>query len=234
MTRRRYTWLLLDADGTLFDYDKSEAAALKKTFADAGQEFEAGYIGIYRSINGSLWRDFEMGRVTPDEIKICRFERLFRAIGKAGDPAAFSKTYLRHLAEAADLIEGAEAVLHALYSHVGLVLITNGLQAVQRSRLARSGIARYLHAIVISEEAGFSKPDSGIFDVAFQEMKHPPKNEVLLLGDSLTSDISGGIRYGIDTCWFNPHCRPLPEDMVMTYEISRLEQLLEIVDLESH
>lgn len=231
MTHRHYTWLLLDADGTLFDYDRSEATALERTFADVGQAIDGRTVGIYRSINSSLWRNFEMGRVTPDEIKVQRFEHLFQAIGIAGDPAEFSRAYLRHLAEAADLLDGAEAALQALHGRVGLALITNGLQAVQRSRLMRSGIVSYLEAIIISEEVGFSKPHPGIFDIAFRRMNQPAKAEVLMVGDSPSSDILGGNRYGIDTCWFNPTQRPRPDGMVVDYEISRLEALLEIVGL---
>jgi 2-haloacid dehalogenase len=101
---------------------------------------------------------------------------------------------------------------------------------VQRSRLARSPLERYFADVVISEEVGVSKPDAGIFDVAFEGMGHPEKKDVLIVGDSLTSDMRGGIEYGIDTCWFNPERRPR-KGVAVRYEIRRLQELVGIVSV---
>jgi HAD superfamily hydrolase (TIGR01509 family) len=118
-----------------------------------------------------------------------------------------------------------------LYGHVGMILITNGLRTVQRSRLARSTIAPYLVDVVISEEVGAAKPDPRIFEVAFQKMGCPPRQEVLIVGDSLTSDIRDGHGYGVDTCWYNPRCLPHSPEIDVVYEIRALEELLRIVGL---
>ena len=226
----RYSHLLLDADGTLFDYDRAEATALATTFRDLELGFRETYAETYREINGLIWREFEQGTITVAEIRSERFRRLFAALALDADPAAFGKRYLARLGECAQLIEGAEAAVAALYGKVGLVLITNGLQDVQRARLSRSPIARYLDEVVISEEVGSSKPDSGIFDECFRRMGNPPKKDVLIVGDSLTSDMQGGSDYGIDTCWFNPHARPLTLDLQIHYEIRALHELLRIVE----
>lgn len=225
----KYTWLLLDADGTLFDYDAAEAAAIAKTFRDIGLGFRERYAEVYRHINGRIWREFEQGEITAREIRTERFARLFREIGLEADPGTFGERYLANLGERADLIDGAEAVVRALHRVVGLVLITNGLQDVQRSRLSRSAIARYLHDVVISEEVGASKPDRRIFDAAFERMGGPGKEDVLIVGDSLTSDIVGGSDYGIDTCWFNPQGKACDLDVSICYEIGVLRELLTIV-----
>jgi len=226
----RYAHLLLDADGTLFDYDQAEATALATTFRDLELGFGASYAETYREINGLIWREFEQGTITVAEIRSERFRRLFTALSLDADPVAFGRRYLTHLGECAQLIEGAEAIVSALYGKVGLVLITNGLQDVQRARLSRSPIARYLDDVVISEEVGSSKPDPGIFDECFRRMGHPPKKDVLIVGDSLTSDMQGGHNYGIDTCWFNPHAHPLTLDLQIRYEIRALDELLRIVE----
>jgi 2-haloacid dehalogenase len=223
-----YTWFLFDADGTLFDYDKSEPVALANTFAQFGYVFDAAYLDAYRSINGQLWRDFEQDLIEQERIKVLRFERLLATIGlsSALDAAMFSARYLENLGNCTDLIDGAELLIAALRGSVQLALITNGLQAVQRSRLARSSIGGAFEVVVISEEVGYSKPHSGIFDVAFAQMGHPSKDEVLMIGDSLTSDIKGGSDYGIDTCWYNPAGAPRPTDISITCEIRALGELL--------
>ena len=228
----KYRWLLLDADGTLFDYDKAEALALEATFRAAGCPFETGFLALYRSINGRLWQAFEQGLTTPDEIKIRRFAKLLETLEIERDPESFGLTYLKHLSGIADLLDGAEETVRVLSRHVGLVLITNGLQAVQRSRLQKSGIGTYFTDVVISEEVGFSKPHRGIFEIAFQKMNRPDRATVLMVGDSLTSDIQGGNNYGIDTCWYNPQRHPRYEDVRAQYEIEKISELLAIVGID--
>ena len=225
-----YTWFLFDADGTLFDYDKAEGAALSRTFAQFDHDFDAAYLDAYRTINGRLWRDFELGTIEQERIKVLRFERLLATIGltSALDAPAFSARYLENLGNCTDLIDGAEPLIAALRDKVHLALITNGLQAVQRSRLAQSSIGSVFEVVVISEEVGCSKPRPGIFDVAFTRMGHPSKDEVLIIGDSLTSDIKGGYDYGIDTCWYNPSARLRALDVTPTYEVRVLSELFSL------
>ena len=225
----RYRWLLFDADGTLFDYDKAEAYALRTTFGEFGLEYEPDYLEVYRPINAQIWRDFEKGLISAESVKADRFQFLFDAIGVGTDAQSFSARYLKNLGDSAELIEGAEDLIRTLQGRVGLMLITNGLKEVQRSRLARSAIADCFAGIVISEEVGSAKPHRGIFDAAFARMGGPRKEDVLLIGDSLTADIRGAIDYGIDTCWYNPAGTTPGSDLRITYEIAHLEELLSIL-----
>jgi YjjG family noncanonical pyrimidine nucleotidase len=225
----RYRWLLLDADGTLFDYDRAELDALQVTSVEAGLPFDRQWLAVYRRINAGLWQQFERGEVDQETIKTRRFERLADELGLAVDPAAFSHRYLAHLAQRTHLIEGAEQTLRVLRGRCGLFVITNGLQVVQRPRLARSVIGPLLDGIVVSEEVGAAKPNTRIFQIAFAQMGNPSRDEVLMVGDSLTSDIRGGNDFGIDTCWFNPTRQPGDETIPSTYEITHLRELLSIV-----
>lgn len=225
----RYRWLLLDADGTLFDYDRAEAWALGETFAQAGHSFPPETLQAYRRINGRIWRELELGTTTPDRLRVKRFELLFADVAIEADPATFSQRYVENLAQAAHLMDGAEETVRALHGKVGLAVITNGLKDVQRARLARSAVGRYLDPVVISEEAGAAKPDPQIFDAAFELMGHPTKDQVLIVGDSLTSDIQGGNQYGIDTCWFNPGRSPRDPAVDSRHEIAHLSELVRIV-----
>ena len=226
----KYSWLLFDADGTLFDYDRAEAYALKNTFEALALGFAADYTRIYRQINAEIWQDFEAGKITQERLRTRRFELLFDAMEVDSDPGEFSRRYLANLALGADLIEGAEDVLKALHGRVGLLLITNGLADVQRPRFAMSTIGHYFSDVVISEEVGAAKPDPAIFDVAFAKMDAPKKADVLIVGDSLTSDIRGGLNYGIDTCWFNPEGKSNGSGVVAHYEVSELKGLLPLLE----
>ncbi len=226
----KYKWLLLDADGTLFDFDRAEASALETTFAQAGQAFHAGLAALFQQINKQMWTAFEQGRITPAALRVERFAQLFAAAQIELDPSAFGEQYLHNLAQCSELIDGAQEVIEALYGRVGLVIVTNGLAAVQRQRFARSAIRDRFADWIISEEIGAAKPDARFFEITFARIGHPRKDDVLIVGDSPTSDMRGGRDYGIDTCWFNPAGRPRPAELAIRYEITNLSELLPIVE----
>jgi len=224
-----YRWLLFDADGTLFDYDRAEAQALRLTFEAAGHDFRPAYAEAYRRINATMWRELELGQISPERLRTRRFALLFEEAGLDLDPEEFGRAYLRNLALGTDLVDGAEETVRALHGRVGLALITNGLQEVQRPRLAGSSIGGCFDAVVISEEVGAAKPDPAIFQVALARMGHPRRDEVLMVGDSLTSDVAGANRAGIDVCWFNPTGLPLPPGLEARYQIRDLSELVALV-----
>lgn len=222
-----YQWLLFDADNTLFDFNLAEVKALENAFHDFGYAYNGSTGDIYRTINKRVWEQLELGEITAKELRTARFSQLFAAIGIDGEPEPFSEAYLRHLANCGDLVAGAEALIQQVNQDYRLGLITNGLSDVQRPRLATSPLEPYFETITISDEIGVAKPDPGIFDVAFAQMGHPQKTAVLIIGDSLSSDMQGGLNYGIDTCWYNPGGKET--DLPVTYNIQRLEELSAIL-----
>jgi 2-haloacid dehalogenase len=227
--KKHYPWLWFDADGTLFDYNRAETTALLKAFHLQGLNYQDRYLGLYQGINHDLWQALEQREITQDVLRVRRFELLLEAIETKGSPEQLSVTYVEQLGLCADLIDGALEVLQALHQTCKFAIVTNGLTAVQRSRFERSLIKDYIAELIISEEIGAAKPHADFFAIAAARTGNPPKSEVLIVGDSLSSDIKGGSEYGIDTCWFNPSGAKRPADMKITYEISELRELLEIV-----
>ncbi len=223
---RALRWLIFDVDGTLFDYDRAEAGALALAFADFGLPFDSDTLATYRAINDRLWRAFEQGSMDQSTLKVRRFAELATAIdAPVISPETMSDVYLRHLANGVDLIPGALRTVKALQPFFHLAVITNGLEAVQRPRLAGSALNGCFEVIVVSEEVGASKPQPEIFDLALAHMRHPDRQSVMIVGDSLTSDMQGGLNAGIHTCWFNPTGRRREPDLPVTFEIRRLSQL---------
>lgn len=226
----RYAWLLFDLDGTLLDYHASEDAALRATLSDAGLPVTDAVTDDYRRINAGHWQAFERNETTPRRIRVERWRDLLDLHGHdttiAGDVA---EAYVRHLAEGHHLVDGALDLLRAIAATHRFAYITNGFGEVQRPRLAASGLAEHTDVVVISDEVGASKPDPEIFDVAFARMGAPRRDEVVIVGDSLTSDIAGGHRYGIDTVWFNPFALERTGDVAPTHEIRVLERLLDLI-----
>ena len=225
----KYQYILFDLDGTLFDYDKAERAALGKTFRQFGLEFSPEYLDIYRTINRQIWQDYEKGFISQTTLKTARFKRLADKLLVDYNAESFSRQYLVNLSECTDLIDDAPEMLKKIPAEIELYLITNGLKSVQRPRISASTIKPYFKDIIISEEVGSAKPAAEIFDKTFKIMGMPSKKEVLIVGDSLTSDIAGGVNYGIDTCWYNPQRTINDNGFHPTYEIQHLIQLDSII-----
>jgi YjjG family noncanonical pyrimidine nucleotidase len=224
-TARRYQWLLFDADGTLFDYDRAERAALAGALQQIGVAFEPEHLTAYRRFNQQVWQAFERGQITPDALKVRRFELLFQSIGVAHSPADFSPRYLAALADCSALLDGALEVVQTLRKNHQIAVVTNGLQAVQRRRLNRSAIRDCVAEVFISEELGVAKPAPEFFDAVFARLGNPTKRDVLMIGDNWSSDIVGGVNYGLDTCWYNPSRQPRPNGLAIIREITSLHEL---------
>lgn len=236
----KYEVILFDADDTLFDYGQAEKHALASAFAHYGMEDGAErYKESYKTINSRLWRDLEQGLISSADLRVERFRRLFAENGLELAPEAFSETYLLALGQGSFLIEGAEELCERL-GVCRLAIITNGIKDVQLSRIAGSPLHSTFGHVIISEEVGSQKPEQGIFDYAFAKLglTDADKSKVLIVGDSLSSDIQGGNNYGIDTCWYNPHGKRNETGIVPTYEIASLSGLFavleEVKDAEIH
>ena len=224
---KRYAIYLFDADDTLFDFQKAERSAFWKTFeALSGQPCTEALYACYNRLNSALWEALERGEITKPQLQQTRFGLFLREQGLSGDGAAWNSAYLDRLAGGNFLLEGAEETCRALSACAPLYLATNGITRVQKRRLRDSAIAPYISGIFVSEEAGAEKPSRVYFDHVFQKLGQPPRESVLMVGDSLTSDMTGGRNYGIDTCWYNPKRKPLPPKCAVTWQISRLSELL--------
>lgn len=224
-----YTWLIFDADNTLFDFDRAQVVALEQTFTTLGYRFESEHHALYESINAELWHAFERGELPQHAIKEGRFERLNEQTGWNFDVAKTSKSYLQNLAQGKFLLPGALDLVETLSHTHKLIIMTNGLKEVQRSRFETSPVSAYVQDILVSDELGVAKPNAGIYDIAFERMGLPNHKDVLMIGDSLNSDIRGGKNYGIDTCWFNPQGKANRSGLEPSYEIDLLSKLLDIV-----
>ena len=215
-----YSWLLFDADGTLFDFDLAEKLALQSVLGHLEQSFNDHAYSSYKAINKQLWQAFEKGQIKQSEIKTQRFEKWLEVLNINADIEEVSTYYVSQLATQGPLLEGALELIQELSTRYKMLIMTNGLKEVQRPRFDASILRPYFAEIIVSGEVGVAKPETGIFDIAFEKMGKPDKNEVLIIGDSLSADMQGGLKYGIDTCWFNP--QKAKTNLPVTYTIYNL------------
>nr|WP_162990732.1 YjjG family noncanonical pyrimidine nucleotidase [Maliibacterium massiliense] len=225
----RYQTVLLDADETLFDFRRAEAQALAQTLAAFGLPHTPALAQAYHDFNVSLWKAFERGELSKEELVDTRFTRFFAARHIDADGVSFARCYRDALGEGTFLLDGALELCRALHAHVPLYIATNGVTQTQRRRLAKSPLAPYIDHMFISEQMGAQKPQRAFFDAAFAALGHPDRARAIILGDSLTSDIQGGRNAGIATCLFDPGAQYPPIDPRYDYRITNLLDFVPIV-----
>ncbi|MEG2338125.1 MAG: YjjG family noncanonical pyrimidine nucleotidase [Clostridium sp.] len=226
----KYEVLLFDADETLFDFKKSEREAFKNAMIEFGVDYDESYhLPIYKEINTAIWKEFEEGLITQAKLKIDRFKRLSTKLNIDFNPEQFAASYMKHLSYGSFLYDGAIELVNDLSKKYRLSIITNGLTLVQNRRIRGSEIAKFFDDIVISEEIGISKPSPEIFEHALKNLNYTDKSKVLMIGDSLSSDIRGGYNYGVDTLWFNQDSSENTSDIAPTYVAKNFEEIRNIL-----
>ena len=230
MSLKKYDIFLFDADGTLYDYDMAEANALKIMFEKCGFAYTDDIRQKYREINSQEWEKFDKGVTTKEELQTSRFRRLFGDAGIYCDAKEFNEKYLYELGKGAFLIEGAlEICQHIVLRNKKIYIVTNGILATQKSRIKHSSIKDYISDFFVSEFVGFQKPHRLYFEYVFSSIPQVGKDKILIIGDSLSSDIAGGHNAGIDSCWLNISGKTNNTNIIPSYEISSLGELREFV-----
>lgn len=227
----KYKILLFDADETLLDFSGAEYAALKETFSYCSIEPSDMLCRKFSEINNNLWKLFEKKQIRKSDIIKRRFKEslAFFNIPYSTD-MGLEAYYQNALSNQHGLIEYAEETVKKLCSSYNMYIITNGLLSTQTKRLYESGIMKYFKDFFVSESIGFQKPSKEYFENVLNKIGNPVKSEVLIIGDSCSSDINGGILTGIDTCWFNPKHLPMTAISEPTYKISDLREIFDILN----
>ncbi len=226
----RYSWLLFDADGTILDYDAAETHSLTSAAATLGYDVTSEILKLYREINSALWADLEQGNISSLELRVKRFDSLAVRLNWTVSAEDFSRIYLEKLGNSGFMMNGARGMLDRLPDTMQRAIITNGIKDTQYGRLKQAGLMEDFAQIVISEEAGIAKPAAGFFDYALERIGSNRIDEMLVIGDSLSSDIAGGVGYGIDTCWYNPQGLENRTEVIPTYEIADWDGLFSILE----
>ncbi len=196
--------VFFDLDNTILDFNKAERIALTRTLEELGMVSTAEICTRYSVINMEQWRLLEKGVITRSEVKLRRFRRLFEELGVDVAPEEAAAKYESFLGIGHYFIEGAQELLKELFGTYRMYLVTNGTASVQKRRIASAGLSGYFEDIFISEEIGFHKPDVRYFESCFSKIPSFSRGKAVIVGDSLTSDIQGGINAGIRTIWFHP------------------------------
>lgn len=223
--------VLWDIDGTLLNFQAAEKAAINQCFEMHGLgTCTEEMLTQYSEINHRYWKKLERGEMTKPEILVGRFKEFFEKQGlDVNKASAFNEDYQVQLGNTICFEENGLEVVLALKGKVKQYAVTNGTRVAQKRKLANSGLDQLLDRAFISDEIGVEKPMPGFFKAVWAEVGTYARDEVLIVGDSLTSDMQGGVNAGILTCWYNPKGMENTSGLKLDYEVQDLSQILEIV-----
>lgn len=218
--------VFLDIDGTLLDFD----GYVKESLENGFRKFQLGAYDsrvyqVFEEINTELWQQIERGELTREELMQIRFQRVFDQLGIAFDGRIFEQHFRERLFDSAILIPGAGELVAYLAGKYPLYIASNGPLGQQKNRLTRAGMLRYFTKLFVSEDIGAAKPSAAFFDACFQALPGVRPEEAIIIGDSLTADMAGGIGYGMKTCWYNPGHRERPAELPVDYMVDSLDQI---------
>lgn len=227
----QYEYILLDIDDTLLDFQANERESFMNVLKDYGYGNGADFLPAYKKINDRLWKEYEQGSIEKTEILNTRFSKTMKEFGIEVNGEEWESKYRSYLNEGAQMIEDAEEICQWLRLKYRLFIISNGVALTQRKRLKASGLDKYFEQVFVSEEVGAQKPSKEFFSYVENHIPGFDKSRALIVGDSYSSDIQGGIQYGIDTCWFiRGDIKEQEKGEKSTYRISGLKQLKDILD----
>lgn len=220
--------ILVDLDDTIYDFRKAEKIAVKKTLEESGLRSEEEVLERYHVLNQEQWKLLEKGEVTREQVKVQRYANLFREYGISKDPKEAAMEYESNLAIGHYFVDGAEDFLEKASKEFDLYMVSNGTSVVQHSRIQSGQIGGFFKEIFISEDMGVNKPSKEFFSYVFDHADIK-KEETVVLGDSLTSDILGGLNFGLKTIWFNPNGEENHSDIKPDYEVKSLEEVIPLL-----
>jgi len=222
----KYQTILIDADDTILDFHTNEQESLRKTFHAYGLEYNDEVYAVYHRHNIALWKAFEEGKISKEEILQRRFRNTFDELNYHHVPSTFEEDFQEQLAQGGYMLPHAYDVIVELSKRADVYIVTNGVASTQSSRLDKSGLMPYLKGVFISEEIGYQKPHREYFMYIKEKIGYTDESTIII-GDSLSSDIQGGINANIDTCWYDPYYKENTKPC--TYVIHDIRELLEIL-----
>ena len=223
--------VLFDLDYTLFDSEASEREALNMTLLDNGVSPTVEAITLYKTINKSLWKMLEREAIDLEYLRVNRFEQLLEALNESKDPQVLADSYTTNLGKCGKFYPEARPLLERLQGVVKLAIVTNGVSKTQRLRLEIHDYERYFNAVVVSGEFGIPKPNPAIFNEALDLLGLSKDDNVIMVGDSLSSDMHGAKSSGLISCWLNPENVSDSSTVNVDYKIQSLNELVEILNI---
>ncbi len=221
--------IFIDIDSTLLDFEACVEETMKNGLAERGESYSSEMLDTFHRVNNGLWKQIEEGTLSFEELLKIRWNKIFAELGITLDGVEFETYFRKNLNESAIPVFGAEEMLSYLSKKYRLFAASNGPHEQQVGRLEKAGMLKYFEDVFTSELIGAEKPSTEFFSYCFNKIGDINPAETAMLGDSLTSDMQGGINFSMQTLWFNIKSKPSPEDMKLDYIVETLAEVQNIL-----
>lgn len=221
--------VLVDIDNTLLHFDKCAEKSMRLAFDEFKITPPNDFLSTFIQINDGLWKEIERGTLTKEGLHKIRFVKVLKAMGIDFDGLIFEERFRHYLKTSAEMVDGAERLMQYLKKKYFVALASNGHAEQQKLRLKISGLDKYADAIFLSGDIGYEKPSVKFFDSALLQLPTKNKDEIIIIGDSLSADIKGGIDFKIKTCWFNLKNADKNKDILPDYTVNSLAEIENIL-----
>lgn len=223
------TTVFIDIDNTLLDFDLCAEDSIKQGFTDWNIPYDISVFKAFTEINNSLWKKIEEGKITREELLHIRWQLIFDKLRIKKCGVEFEEVFIKYLTESHSEVPGALSAVKYLSEKYIICAASNAPHEQQLIRLEKAGMLKFITHVFTSEKIGYSKPSREFFDECFRILKNTRKDEVLIIGDSVSADINGGADYGIKTCWFNHDVIDSPPQLKADYTINSLDEIKSIL-----
>ena len=221
--------ILIDLDNTLIDFNECARHSIINAFNELGFTYTDKVFETFITENVKIWKRLEKGEITKPQLRADRWNIILKKLGIDFDGTVLEEMFENGVAKGAYAVDGAYELLEYLKDKYKLYIVSNGFRFVQESRIKIGNFEKYFDDVFVSEDVGIPKPAKEFFDYCFEKLGNADKNDTILIGDSLSADIIGGINYGIDTIWFNKNNEPLPNNIEPTYTDNTLKEIQKIL-----
>lgn len=223
------TTVLIDVDNTILDFVKCSKWAMTQAYHAQNTAYEERFYPVFKAVNDRLWHQIELGTLTKEELYTIRWPIIFKELGLSLDGAVFENDFLHYIALSAEPVQDAIELLQYLSGKYRVCIASNASRERQLKRLEKAGMLKYIDLIFTSDCIGAPKPTKAFFDGCFAQLPGISPEETILIGDSLTADIIGGVEYGLKTCWFNIEKLPIPETLKPDYIVDTLMEIKQYI-----
>lgn len=219
----------MDLDNTIIDFNECARHSIMNIFADLGFHYDEHVFETFITENVKIWKRLELGEIDKPYLRANRWNIILGKLGIKYDGTIIEERFENGVAKGAYPVEYAYELLEYLYKKYDIYVVSNGFRFVQESRVKIGKYDKYFKELFLSEDIGIQKPDIRFFDYCYEKIGCPPKEDLILIGDSLSADIKGGNNFEIDTIWFNKNSDPESDTIKATYTVNKLEEIQNIL-----
>lgn len=221
--------VLIDLDNTLIDFNECARHSIMAAFKKSDLTYTPAVFETFIVENTKIWKRLEDGEITKAQLRENRWNLILKKLGIDFNGRILEEMFENGVSQTAYPVEGAYDLLSYLKGKYSLYVMSNGFRQIQENRLKIGNFARFFDDVFTSEDADAEKPSKIFFDYCFNKLSNPPKSDVILIGDSLTADITGALNYGIDSIWFNKNRIAPPIFPQPTHTVTELKEIIKIL-----